>query len=1101
MKKTKPDTSVTEQAPPPSRFARLTGFDLGGRGLAASGLSVVTAGALLTGVVPGFDLGNTQPVTEVPELPAFGITPYANGEPIRPDDGLTRVIVTPTTEHLIQTATPLDTPKPEQPSGSITSRPTSTGSPQSPAPSSDDDRSIGDLSELEGLRNAPAGSTLVVTTTGIAVRYPDGTIVPLDDVLTPPTDPAADGDEAVPSERTPTETEPLDPSPGRRQLEALADLPAEATMAEQLASLPGVESVNAIGDGSYSVALSDPAALDGLSVEVVEQTFLTIFGEPYERYEWYIENDGASMQHVSGNLNVALDADIDGTVAIEHATGTGVVVAIVDTGVDFSHPDLAPSKWTNPGEICDNGIDDDTNGYVDDCHGFDFVYRDGTGYNAGAPNHGTHVAGTVAAARNNVGVAGVAPDAELMDLNVSATNGSLAEAAIAEAVRYAANNGADVINMSLGTKPGGAASPSIGAAIDYAATKGVLVVVAAGNDNTDLDLAKVWPASYDKANMMTVGATTTDDSRASFSNHGSALDLYAPGDLLLSTVPGADYLFMSGTSMATPVVAGSAALLLSDDPSLTPPEVIAALQATSDIIPSLDGYGANGARVNAGEALGGPLPDDTPITELAVTMTGLGNLTTTTPLGTSVRFAVPDDEFDEAFRWEMALLSSEAGDVYALVDHPVEVTGRPTTTGESGFLDLGVTGTSQVTIATTLPAGDYGLLFEAVPTADPTTRLGSPFAVSFSVREAATDEAGGTDPPAPGDPGAGDPDTGNPDTGNPDTGNPETGNPGSGRPGRDDPAMPGDPGTNDPGTSTPTAPTTPGGGSGTGSDDGGGTGGNTTTPDPGAPTPDSGSGNSDSDSDSSSGNGNPSPTPTTPPTNGGSGNQPTTPGPTPTPVEQGRYSVQTISPSVGRVGEQTSVALTGDFPDPIQVFFGSVEATSLSQTSSRLVALAPASSQAGPVSIRLVRNGTTVLMVENGFVYQAAGNETYTPPPTNAGSTGGGTGSDTTPPPTPGNPSTGNPTPETPGGGSGGGTGTSPTPGNPGTGDPDTGAPSNTTPTTEAPGNDRARQSRSSFGTERVDLGDGRTGAPVTGDNPLASAPVCRSNRCGARNA
>ncbi len=1072
MKKIIPERPTPE----PDRgswLSRRLGFDAGGRGLAASGLSVVVAGALLTGIVPGIGLNGAQPVTQEPALPTLPIEPANNDDPIRPSDGLTHLIVTPNTERIQHEATPIETSPPTEPSGSGGTA-TSNG-----AAASDDDR---DLSELDALRHAPKGSSLVVTPTGIAVRFPDGTVVALDDVLATESTPAAGTDAPVTDDDT---------SPRQRQIDALDALPVDATVADQLAGLPGVERVAAIGDGSYSVSLEDPAALDGLDVTIVEESYFASFSEPYERLEWYLENDGATMRQYTAK--VSIDADIDGTVAIQHATGAGVVAAVIDTGVDFSHPDLAPNKWTNPGEVCGNGIDDDANGYVDDCHGFDFVYRDGTGYNPGASEHGTHVAGTIAAARNGIGVAGVAPDASIMDLNVSNTDGSLAGGSIAEAVRYAVDNGADIINLSLGTKPGGAPSAVIGSAIDYAADRGVLVVVAAGNDNANLDVASVWPASYDKPNMMTVGATSPDDSKASFSNYGGAVDIFAPGDIIASTVPinGAanPYKFMSGTSMATPVVVGAAALLLADDPSMTPQQVIAQLRSTSDIDPALARFAADGRRINAGEALGGALPDGSPVTELAVTMTGLTNLTTAEPLASSLRFAVPDDTFDEDYHWEMVLLADESSGIYALIDFPVVLNDNDITTGAAGAIGLGVTGTSEVAITAALPAGDYGLIFEAVPDIDPSVRLGNPFVVTFTVGDNAGETAPGPDSPEPAPPGTPPPGTpaspGSPTSPgtDPDTG----GGGGTTSPTPANPPTPGSEGGSAPGSGGQTStPTTGGDGSADGgtSDGGAGAGG----------TDDAGSGNGGGNST------NPGSAPVAPPSKTTPGSQPTVP--SPEPVEDAGYAVRTVSPYVGPLGEQTQVTIVGTFPQPVHVFFGSVEASSLSQTATRIVALSPPGSQAGPIDIRLVRNGATVLSVGNGYTYLATDDDVPTSPP---GGNGTGGGSPATDAPGSDAPNTGSPAPDTPGNpGSGNPGSDNPGSDNPGSDNPDTGNPGSGTPDggSSDEGNQhpqqRRRQSRQSVGTQRVDLGDGRTGAPLEGGDPLTMSTPCRSNTCRA---
>ncbi len=274
------------------------------------------------------------------------------------------------------------------------------------------------------------------------------------------------------------------------------------------------------------------------------------------------------------------------------AQGAGVVVAVVDTGVDHTHPDLAANIWSNPKEIPGNGIDDDGNGYVDDTWGWNFVS------NTNAPldghSHGTHVSGTIAAVGNNgVGVIGVAPAAKIMAVKGLDDDGSGYDSDLAQGIVYAADNGADVINMSWG---GIGDSPLIEEAVDYAHSLGVVLVAAAGN--SAIDASQFLPAKY--ASVITVSAFNSADVIASFSNFGSKIDVAAPGVSILSTVPGGYYSSYNGTSMASPHVAGLAALLLSQHPAYTNEQVRQAIRRAADDVaaPGVDtqaGYG----RINA----------------------------------------------------------------------------------------------------------------------------------------------------------------------------------------------------------------------------------------------------------------------------------------------------------------------------------------------------------------------------------------------------------------------------------------------------------------------------------------------------------------------
>lgn len=240
------------------------------------------------------------------------------------------------------------------------------------------------------------------------------------------------------------------------------------------------------------------------------------------------------------------------------ATGSGVKVAVVDTGVDYNHEDLDANNWVNSAETADDGIDNDGNGYVDDYYGYDFI---GSLYTAVTPDkdpqdeygHGTHVSGTIAAENNNVGVIGVAPSATIMPVKVLDAVGYGWDSTIADGIRYAADNGADIINMSLG---GSFATHTVSDAVDYAQAAGVLVVAAAGNSGTYTGGA--YPAQY--SNVVSVGAEDEDGKKPYWSNWGK-VDVTAPGVDVLSSTPGNIYAEYSGTSMASPHVAGVAALI------------------------------------------------------------------------------------------------------------------------------------------------------------------------------------------------------------------------------------------------------------------------------------------------------------------------------------------------------------------------------------------------------------------------------------------------------------------------------------------------------------------------------------------------------------
>ncbi|WP_066381806.1 MULTISPECIES: S8 family peptidase [unclassified Anabaena] len=258
-------------------------------------------------------------------------------------------------------------------------------------------------------------------------------------------------------------------------------------------------------------------------------------------------------------------------------TGNGIVVAVIDTGVDYNHIDLKNNIWTNSREIAGNGIDDDGNGYVDDVHGWNF---DGKNNNTLDDNgHGTHVSGIIAGENNGYGVTGVAYNAQIMPVKVLNSSGSGAYSAIANGIYYAVDNGAKVINLSLG---GDFSSQTLKSAVEYASSKGVIVVMAAGNDGGS---SPGYPARYADKSGIAVGAVNQDGNLTDFSNRSGNNQLAyvtAPGQNIYSTLPGNEYASYSGTSMASPYVAGVVALMLSANPNLTASQVRQIITGTAN---------------------------------------------------------------------------------------------------------------------------------------------------------------------------------------------------------------------------------------------------------------------------------------------------------------------------------------------------------------------------------------------------------------------------------------------------------------------------------------------------------------------------------------
>jgi subtilisin family serine protease len=332
---------------------------------------------------------------------------------------------------------------------------------------------------------------------------------------------------------------------------------------------------------------------------------------------WSLHNAGQA-----GGLN---DADIDAPEAWDVQTSaTNVIVAVLDTGVRFTHEDLAANMWRNSSEVAGNGRDDDGNGYVDDLHGISAL--DGTGYPMDDNGHGTHVAGTIAGvADNGRGIAGVAWRAKIMALKfLDATGNGYTSDAIG-AIDYARVKGAAVINASFG---GAGASMAFRDALVRAQSAGVIFVAAAGNEASNNDMTPTYPANYQLDNMIVVAATTRGDTVADYSNVGArTVHLAAPGSSILSTYASADnaYGLMSGTSMATPHVAGAVAMVRAYVPAGTYRQVIDRILGYVDVLPQLANVCVTGGRLNLHKALmSGATAAPTPVRLALVPVTPAG---------------------------------------------------------------------------------------------------------------------------------------------------------------------------------------------------------------------------------------------------------------------------------------------------------------------------------------------------------------------------------------------------------------------------------------------------------------------------------------------
>ncbi len=306
--------------------------------------------------------------------------------------------------------------------------------------------------------------------------------------------------------------------------------------------------------------------------------------------------------HNEGQTGGKVDADIDAPEAWQIHTGRtqaqgAHITAVIDTGVDYNHPDLAANMWVNPGEIPGDGIDNDGNGVIDDVHGYNAFADNGDPMDG--QGHGTHCAGTIAGVGNDgVGVVGVNQHANIMAVKIFNDEGATDAAAIIRGIQYATKNGARITSNSWG-------GPVPNAGIRQAfADSPALHLVAAGNSGFNNDYLPSFPANYNLDNIISVAATDHNDGLAEFSQYGArSVDLGAPGVDILSTVPGGKYDTYSGTSMATPHVAGAATLIASANPEISNEELRRRLLDGTDKVDSLAGKTVTGGRLNVNNSL------------------------------------------------------------------------------------------------------------------------------------------------------------------------------------------------------------------------------------------------------------------------------------------------------------------------------------------------------------------------------------------------------------------------------------------------------------------------------------------------------------------
>ncbi|MEA5519460.1 S8 family serine peptidase [Limnoraphis robusta] len=374
---------------------------------------------------------------------------------------------------------------------------------------------------------------------------------------------------------------------------------------QQPYDFPESVSNNALPAGTYYVVVYQYEGETGYNLNISatanQQLKNPVILESYDsRFGYGLVDASAAVSQSIGVPEFPEIADLGGNdwgrdlidapeVWTQGITGENVVVAVIDSGVDYNHPDLFANIWSNQDEIANNGIDDDNNGYVDDSRGWDFVNQDNQPMDFN--NHGTHVAGIIAATIDGVGITGVAPNAEIMPVRVLDENGFGKVSEALAGIRYAVENGADVINLSLG---GNDYVSEVLDTISWAVQQGVVVVVAAGNESLTFPS---YPARFANQFGIAVGSVDDNNRLSNFSNRAGILpldyvvapggdggfsdvgDIYSTVPLASSTIP---YRFFSGTSMAAPHVSGVVALMLQGNPNLTPTQVEEILIQTAD---------------------------------------------------------------------------------------------------------------------------------------------------------------------------------------------------------------------------------------------------------------------------------------------------------------------------------------------------------------------------------------------------------------------------------------------------------------------------------------------------------------------------------------
>lgn len=331
----------------------------------------------------------------------------------------------------------------------------------------------------------------------------------------------------------------------------------------------------------------------------------TLLNDTYYSAQWALYNDG-TFKGSGGSTSAVAGIDVNAQEAwANYSPKREVIIAIVDTGVDITNPELSSHLWTNPGEIAGNGVDDDKNGYVDDVHGWDFYYNNNVVYYGSEDDHGTHCAGSMMAAANNgKGIAGLADYENIRLLPVKAlggADGSGSTLSVIMGIRYAERCGAQICNLSMGTQT---SDPMLYQVIK---NSDMLFVVAAGNNTkgqNNTDIYPSYPASYNLDNIISVANIGADGSLAPTSCYGKyTVDMAAPGTDILGLVSGDKYGYQTGTSMAAPLVTAAAAMVYSGSVNITLADTKDILMATTKNIGSMAGKCVTGGMLDAGAAV------------------------------------------------------------------------------------------------------------------------------------------------------------------------------------------------------------------------------------------------------------------------------------------------------------------------------------------------------------------------------------------------------------------------------------------------------------------------------------------------------------------